>query len=190
MNNRPDIFIKNAAVHDAQHSNVGHGDNFKTNVGALIDAGHVVAVGEDSIENTFNSSKDFIDWFDGLSTKRMQMDASTERTRIVKVEELVWEPEDPDEYRNMDSPVLSAVRSNGCLVIIFKGWNSDVSKHYEGKISLRLVTDVQTYQGNYRADTLTTTSIPFTLTGKFIDQDLTSFEGRWEEPYYSAKFSF
>lgn len=71
MNKQPGIFIKNEIVRDAHHPTVGKSQVFKESVGALIDAGHLVAVGDDGIERAFDKSQDFKDWFDSMAPKRV-----------------------------------------------------------------------------------------------------------------------
>lgn len=55
----PSIFIRNELIWDAQRP-----EALKENIGALIDAGNVVAVGENSVERVFATAASFKDWFD------------------------------------------------------------------------------------------------------------------------------
>jgi hypothetical protein len=57
----PGIFIKNELIMAAQRP-----EAFKASIGALIDGGSVVAVGEDSIEQVFATASAFRDWFDNV----------------------------------------------------------------------------------------------------------------------------
>lgn len=66
MAKEPGIFVKTEVVRDALHPTQGNPEGFKANVGALIDAGHVLAVGETSIEQVFDNSDEFKKWVDGL----------------------------------------------------------------------------------------------------------------------------
>lgn len=71
MAKQPGIFIKNQTVRDAHHPTQGNSVVFKASVGALIDAGNIVAVGEESIERTFDNSESFKDWFDSMEPTRL-----------------------------------------------------------------------------------------------------------------------
>ncbi|WP_323144908.1 hypothetical protein [Massilia phyllosphaerae] len=66
MKKQPGIHISSETVHDARHPTVGNGEVFKESVGALIDAGHAIAVEYGESEIAFEDSQKFKDWFDGL----------------------------------------------------------------------------------------------------------------------------
>jgi hypothetical protein len=106
------------------------------------------------------------------------------------IRELIWEPDDRESFMYMTAPVDRMVRDNGWLILLYKGWDSSVAKHYVGKIKLALVNDTQTYEGEYEHEHPGAAKVAFTLVGEFIDQEMTSFEGRWIEPGYAAAFSF
>jgi hypothetical protein len=74
MGKQPGIFIKTETIRDAHHPTQGNPDGFKANVGALIDAGHAVAVGENQIEEVFDSSKKFKDWFDSIAPEKIAVE--------------------------------------------------------------------------------------------------------------------
>lgn len=73
MSKEPGIYIKNEVVRDAHHPTVGNGQIFKDGIAALIDAGNVVAVGENGIERTFDDSQEFKDWFDSMKPIKEQL---------------------------------------------------------------------------------------------------------------------
>lgn len=67
MAKEPNIFVKMQAAKDALDPKVGGANTFRSSIGDLIDAGNVLAIGEDSIEKVFDTSDDFKKWFDGLA---------------------------------------------------------------------------------------------------------------------------
>ena len=62
MKKQPGIFVKLGVFRDAQHPTQGGGSTLTDSIVAMIDAGNVVAVGEDSIELVFDKSMKFKAW--------------------------------------------------------------------------------------------------------------------------------
>lgn len=70
MPKEPDIYIRPRVAVDAHASTAG-AQTLRSSVGQLINAGNVIAVGdEDGIIETFDSAQDWEKWFDSLDIKK------------------------------------------------------------------------------------------------------------------------
>ncbi|MDR6397907.1 hypothetical protein [Herbaspirillum seropedicae] len=66
MPKEPDIYIRPRVAVDAHASSAG-AQTLRSSVGQLINAGNVIAVGDESgISKIFDAAKDWEEWFDGL----------------------------------------------------------------------------------------------------------------------------
>lgn len=76
MEKHPSIFIKNEAIRAALNRGGNSLDGFKINIGSLLDAGNVVAVGESSVEKIFTNSTEFKEWFDEMRENMQEFPTS------------------------------------------------------------------------------------------------------------------
>lgn len=98
------------------------------------------------------------------------------------MKELNWESEDVDEPLVVAAVTSSAVRDDQ-LIIIFQGSDAWTRVPYDGRIALKLHMDEQEYHGTYST---AGRSVPFDIKGRFADPVFSLFEGRWNEPGWSA----
>lgn len=69
MKKLPGIFLKTSTVIDSHSPKVGNANNLKNSMLALINDGHIIAVGENGIEKEFKNTKKFTKWFDSFAPK-------------------------------------------------------------------------------------------------------------------------
>jgi hypothetical protein len=94
---------------------------------------------------------------------------------------------DSKEYSLVEAKVLSSVNHDGQRVIIYEGTDPSTNLPYSGRLNLQLNEAVQTVEGQYENRD---GKHFFRLTGKFTDESLTNFTGRWDEEGWTADFSF
>lgn len=101
------------------------------------------------------------------------------------VSEISWDSEDKEPI--IDAAVTRSTVHNGQLVLLYKGRDRNDLKPYDGRICLHQHEAMQAIVGSYSSGGRDNT---FTLTGRFTDNTFSSFEGRWIEPGWTAKFYF
>jgi hypothetical protein len=96
--------------------------------------------------------------------------------------EINWDSEKTDESLIAANVTRSTVL-NGQLVVLFQGTDAYTRVPYDGRISLNLHADEQQVVGTYSTAGRV---VEFTIRGQFADAGFTLFEGRWDEPEWSA----
>lgn len=100
--------------------------------------------------------------------------------------ELYWDSNPGCNYEHQKAKVTSLATANGEMVIQFKGLSRGVP--YQGVVRLPLCTTERPGSGVCR---LGENDVPFRLSGAFLDDKFTSYEGTWfEDPDYVATFTF
>lgn len=101
------------------------------------------------------------------------------------IEQVTWDSEDGEPL--IDAVVTRCTLFQDEMVILYKGADRFTQQPYDGRLNLKLHGSDQEFNGSYshRGD-----DVPFSLTGRFIDDGFLSFEGRWIEKSWIARFYF
>lgn len=98
------------------------------------------------------------------------------------MKEVNWDSEEADESLIVATVDRSTILGDQ-LIILFQGTDAWTRVPYGGRITLHLHTDEQEFHGTYStAGRL----VPYAIRGRFADAGFTLFEGRWDEPQWSA----
>ncbi|MDB5907445.1 MAG: hypothetical protein JWP34_1559 [Massilia sp.] len=101
------------------------------------------------------------------------------------ISEITWDSEDGEPL--IDAIVTSCVIHDGQMVILYSGRDRSTQQPYDGRLNLKLDRTSQTVTGSSQSYG---GAVPFKLIGHFTDESFSTFEGRWIENDWTAKFYF
>lgn len=98
--------------------------------------------------------------------------------------EIYYHSVDPDSWQDAEGEIYRAVKMDGYANLLYRGQITESRYKFEGRLKLELSLEIQTVNATYSAtsaDGALDPDIKFELTGRFLDEAFSCFEGYWTE---------